>query len=525
MSLSSQPPVQPPSCWLGLQSVPTRCETAWPHFWPMPTRHRPCARPLSTRSWRSTIRVSQRLLKPPPATPIWKAHLCWNRLSIGLPHGRRISRSTQIRSKGTCQVSLRWLLIILSALSLLPFGAPCARGEVISSEPAEAASPDGQCRIELLVGKVEQAPGAPMLRVTFKGRPVLLHSPVQIELADGVRLGTDTIVESSTSTTIQTEFRQHPGKRSRVVDRCRETVIQLRERAMPSRRWEIILRAYDDGVAFRYRLPAQEGWPSLVLSDERVVLNLADDAVATALPLNGFTTSYEKRYEKKLVGQLPGDWLLGLPLLLELPGTGWAAITEANLTDHAGLYLAPAKNNKAALVSRLSPLPGEPKVAVRAALPHESPWRVILIAEQPGRLIESDMLLNLNAPCAIDDISWIKPGKTTFPWWNGFYEEKLPFQPGLNTATAKYYIDFWPRQASLITRSMARVRPPGTAGRSCRTRGLTSPGVSRVLTCPRSWITPGRRGSGSGSGCTGKRPRLTCSALFRCTGNGALKGS
>ena len=339
-------------------------------------------------------------------------------------------------------MSLQWLLIILSALSLLPFGAPCARGEVISSEPAEAASPDGRCRIELLVGKVENAPGAPMVRVTFKGRPVLLPSPVQIDLADGARLGTDTVVESSTTAEIQSEFRQHPGKRSRVVDRCREVVIHLRERAVPARRWQIVLRAYDDGVAFRYRLPAQEGWPSLVLSDERVVLNLPDDAIATALPLNGFTTSYEKRYEKKLVRQLPGDWLLGLPLLLELPGTGWAAITEANLTDHAGLYLAPAAGKKAALVSRLSPLPGEPKVAVRAALPHESPWRVILIAEEPGRLIESDLLLNLNAPCAIDDVSWIKPGKTTFPWWNGFYEEKLPFQPGLNTATAKYYIDF-----------------------------------------------------------------------------------
>ena len=196
-----------------------------------------------------------------------------------------------------------------------------------------------------------------MVRVTFKGRPVLLPSPVQIELADGVRLGTDTVVESSTNAEVQSEFRQHPGKRSRVVDRCREVVIHLRERAMPSRRWQIVLRAYDDGVAFRYRLPAQEGWPSLVLSDERVVLNLSDDAIATALPLNGFTTSYEKRYEKKLVRQLPGDWLLGLPLLLELPGTGWAAITEANLSDHAGLYLAPAAGKKPpwSVVFRLFP--------------------------------------------------------------------------------------------------------------------------------------------------------------------------
>ncbi len=51
-------------------------------------------------------------------------------------------------------------------------------------------------------------------------------------------------------------------------------------------------------------------------------------------------------------------------------------------------------------------------------------------------------MLNLNAPCALADTSWVRPGKTTFPWWNGFHEDKVPFEMGLNTATAKYYIDF-----------------------------------------------------------------------------------
>ncbi|MGL4421746.1 MAG: glycoside hydrolase family 97 catalytic domain-containing protein, partial [Gemmataceae bacterium] len=64
------------------------------------------------------------------------------------------------------------------------------------------------------------------------------------------------------------------------------------------------------------------------------------------------------------------------------------------------------------------------------------------LGETPGHLIESDLVLALNEPCAIADPSWIRPGKTTFPWWNGFHEEKVPFNPGLNTATAKHYIDF-----------------------------------------------------------------------------------
>src|SRR5262249_45693041 len=179
---------------------------------------------------------------------------------------------------------------------------------------------------------------------------------------------------------------------------------------------------------------------NLVLAAERTSFTLPKSALGVALPLNLYTTSYERLYERKKIEEIPRDWLIGLPLLVELPETGWAAITEANLTDHAGLYLAHEQGTT--LASRLSPLPDEPKVAVRADLPHDSPWRVVMIARAVGRLIESDLLLNLNAPCAIDDVSWIKPGKTTFPWWNGYFEENVPFKPGLNTATVKHYIDF-----------------------------------------------------------------------------------
>jgi alpha-glucosidase len=52
------------------------------------------------------------------------------------------------------------------------------------------------------------------------------------------------------------------------------------------------------------------------------------------------------------------------------------------------------------------------------------------------------MILNLSDPCAIQDPSWIQTGKTTFPWWNGYFEKNVSFEPGLNTATVKHYIDF-----------------------------------------------------------------------------------
>jgi alpha-glucosidase len=219
-------------------------------------------------------------------------------------------------------------------------------------------------------------------------------------------------------------------------------VLHLKENGQPPRKWQIVVRAYDDGIAFCYRFPAQDGWHSLDLAGERTSFVFPAGALAFAYPVNSFTTSYETRWEKRPISQLPGNWLLGLPLLLELPGTGWAAVTEANLTDYAGMFLARSEGKEAGLASRLAPLPNKPSLAVHAALPHDSPWRVVLIGEKVGSLIESDLVLNLNSPNAIGDLSWIKPGKTTFPWWNGYYEEKVPFEPGLNTATVKYYIDF-----------------------------------------------------------------------------------
>jgi len=62
------------------------------------------------------------------------------------------------------------------------------------------------------------------------------------------------------------------------------------------------------------------------------------------------------------------------------------------------------------------------------------------VIELANRLIESDLVLHLSKPCALKDTSWIKPGKTTFPWWNGFVLDGVNFKPGLNTATTKYYL-------------------------------------------------------------------------------------
>jgi alpha-glucosidase len=97
------------------------------------------------------------------------------------------------------------------------------------------------------------------------------------------------------------------------------------------------------------------------------------------------------------------------------------------------------------LKSQLSPLPGQDEIKVKADLPHHSPWRVLMISDRIGALIESNILTSLNEPCKIKDISWIKTGKTTFPWWNGSIIPDTSFAPGNNFENNKYYIDFCAR--------------------------------------------------------------------------------
>ena len=118
-------------------------------------------------------------------------------------------------------------------------------------------------------------------------------------------------------------------------------------------------------------------------------------------------------------------------------------MTEANLTDYAGMYLAGVEGEPGTLAARLSPLPGrEDGAKVLGKAPHASPWRVLMVADDPGRLIESHLVFHLSDPPAIADTSWIRPGKTTFPWWNGYVLDGVDFEPGVNTATMKHYIDF-----------------------------------------------------------------------------------
>ena len=147
-----------------------------------------------------------------------------------------------------------------------------------------------------------------------------------------------------------------------------------------------------------------------------------------------------------------------------------------------------------------------------------------MIADKLERFVESDLVLNLNAPCALADTSWIRPGKTTFPWWNDFFhEDKVPFEMGLNTETAKYYIDFC-AEAGIPYHSLDGKDNIAWYGGTIIPHGGGD--ITRVFlasTSARCFVTPRRKASRSASGCTGKRLKPTWTGLSRSTMNGVSR--
>ena len=181
----------------------------------------------------------------------------------------------------------------------------------------------------------------------------------------------------------------------------------------------------------------------------------------------------EAATSRKPQPRFPRSGFSGLPLLTELPGTGWLAIAEANLTNYAGMYLARDASGGAVCwprgyrhVRASQRSPSGRICRSRRASPH-----IFMIAEKVERLVESDLVLNLNAPCSLADTSWIRPGKTTFPWWNSFSRRKSLRDGAEHGDGQVLHIDFCTRPGSRITRSMARGIPPGTAARSFLIRG------------------------------------------------------
>lgn len=274
--------------------------------------------------------------------------------------------------------------------------------------------------------------------VSYKGQSLVDKSRLSLSFKQGGEFGKNISFGKVSSKKMEESYDLVIGKSSHVHSLSNELMVPVIEAGGLNRQINIEVRVFNDGAAFRYLILGKDG-EKVEITDESDQFNLTQDPTALVLFRENYTTSHEGLYDKLAVSKIKPDTLMDLPATFEYPNGVHLAITEANLLDYAGMYLI--KHN-GVLQSSLSPLPHQKEIKVIAKLPHNSPWRVMMISDRVGTLMESNILTNLSEPCRIKDVSWIKPGKTTFPWWNGNVTPDTSFAPGNNYETNMYYVNF-----------------------------------------------------------------------------------
>jgi len=230
------------------------------------------------------------------------------------------------------------------------------------------------------------------------------------------------------------------GKSDHANDRFHETRFTLE--TPPRRRMDVVFRCYDDAIALRYELPMGESKGSAVITNEVTSFRLTGEPAAFVQYLEHYKTPHEHNVIATRDADIRRGALLDLPLIFSWPDGTYAAITEAALRHYAGMALMRPAGETARdeLVCQLTPRSDGTKVV--RSLPMQTPWRVVLISDHPGALLESGTIYCLNDPSVIQDTSWIRPGKITFHWWNGDVYDGQTNASILSFAMAKKYIDF-----------------------------------------------------------------------------------
>lgn len=302
----------------------------------------------------------------------------------------------------------------------------------------QPTSPDGRIRVLLS----ENAENQFTWSILKEGAVMVAPSGFKLEFMNQKDFGNNIELKLLEATEMDTTWTPLWGKCSSVKDQYHQYLYRIEEKGGSGRYLEWILRVYNDGVAFRYNFPEDSGFGDFKLTNEETSFNMDPSNRAWATNHGQYYSSQEHTYDQRVISEIGPEEVIGCPLLVEVGDRGWILLTEADLTNWAGMYFKASDVASGTMVTSLASLKRDPAIKVEAGSPVCSPWRVIMVGDNPGTLIESNIISNLNDPSEYDDVSWIEPGLSAWDrWWSGDYGPDAGFKLGMNTATMKYFID------------------------------------------------------------------------------------
>ncbi|MFZ2340544.1 MAG: glycoside hydrolase family 97 N-terminal domain-containing protein [Bacteroidales bacterium] len=280
---------------------------------------------------------------------------------------------------------MKFKIAILAVLLVLNPG--CKSGKKIT-----VLSPDGSNKLTFTAGYEQDGIRYPAFALENGNRQVIVPSPVRLD-AEGIFWGNFTIGEVKKES-VRDQWINNFGERKEIPDNYNQASIRLENDDLEI---TLICRAYDEGVAFSLEFPRQDGIDSILINEERISFGFTADHPAWSA--NRAQAAYSKVPLSKIRNGCER------PLVIEIDTGLTIALAEAKLVDYARMKFEHDTTRYNNVITQL-------EGTVNKALPFQTPWRVVMTGKDPGDLLEKNyLILNLNDPCALSDVSWIKPGK------------------------------------------------------------------------------------------------------------------
>lgn len=302
-----------------------------------------------------------------------------------------------------------------------------------AAETATVTSPDGR-----IVVTISDEGGTARYQASFAGRPAIGASKLGLSFLDHHGFDKGLAITATTRAARDTTWEQPWGERRLVRDSHNELAVTFAATKGPERRVTIRFRVFDTGIGFRYEIPEQPAFTgALRLTEELTQFNIGEDAQGWHIPSRQFNR-YEYLYRKRPVGEIEDAHT---PITFRKADGLHLAIHEAALVDYSAMSLLALRPG----TFEAQPRPGGDGIRVHGKAPFQTPWRTIQIAPQATGLINSDIILNLNEPNKLGDVSWVKPGKYVGVWWEMHIRDRTWGTDGIhgaNNADVIRHIDF-----------------------------------------------------------------------------------
>ena len=346
----------------------------------------------------------------------------------------------------------------------------CLAGKMTAAEPIVLTSPNG--KIQMTFSLSEN--GEPTYMLQYKGKTVIRPSHLGLELKNAHNLQQDFVIKKSTTSSFDETWQPVWGETRNIRNHYNEMFVELYQPSQ-ERGLNIRFRLYDDGLGFRYEFPLSKSLNYFVIKEEHSQFAMSGDNTAWWIPGDYDTQEYNytesklseirqklpSSYDNNASQTIAGPTCVQTSLQMKTPDGIYLNLHEAALVDYSCMHLNLDDKNMV-FESFLTPDARGDKGYLQA--PCKSPWRTIIVSDDARDMLSSNLILNLNDPCKLDDTSWIHPVKYAGVWWemiNGMsqwsYTWDLPSvkldsidytkvkthgKHGANNENVRKYIDF-----------------------------------------------------------------------------------